>query len=189
MDVNQIITFIGVIIGLLSLIVAVTAVVVTITTPELRHILNLKDDKPPVDPTWESIKEKTTPPSGPFSATLHENQPQFIEAAKTSLSIVFNEEYKIVTLTIAPDGKQSPNRAVLNGYTEEFTSSAGDFLLHVYRLEQPNNHGSGEPENINWRYDRCGNALQRTGGPADAGAKTKAGTSASVHALSAAYHA
>ena len=79
--------------------------------------------------------EKPKPPSGPFAATLHENHPQFIEAAKTGLSIVFNEEYNIVTLTIAPDGRQSSNRAVLNGYTEGFTSSAGNFLVHILKAD------------------------------------------------------
>ena len=79
--------------------------------------------------------EKPKPPSGPFAATLHENQPQFIEAAKTGLSIIFNEEYNIVTLTIAPDGRQSSNHAVLNGYSEEFTSSAGVFLVHVLNAD------------------------------------------------------
>lgn len=79
--------------------------------------------------------EKPKPSSGPFSATLHENQPQSIKEAKTSLSIIFNKEYNIVTLTIAPDGKQTPNRAVENGYVEEFTSSAGDFLVHVLNVD------------------------------------------------------
>ena len=100
----------------------------------------IEEKQPDMQPQTAAPKEKKPAekpktPSGPFSATLHENQPQFIEAAKTSLSIVFNEEYKIVTLTIAPDGKQSSNRAILNGYDEKFTSSAGDFLLHVLNID------------------------------------------------------
>lgn len=91
-----------------------------------------------VQPKKKEPVAKPKPPSGPFSATLQENQPQRIEAAKTSLSILFNEEYKIVTLTIAPDGKQLPNRAVLNGYAQEFTSSSGDFILHVLNIDWSN---------------------------------------------------
>ena len=85
----------------------------------------------PVPKREQRHVEKPKPPSGPFSATLHESQPQVIKEAETGLSVIFNEEYNIVTLTIAPDGRQSSNHAVLNGYSEEFTSSAGVFLVHV----------------------------------------------------------
>ena len=145
---------------LVAVIAIVVGAVVTIATPELRRLFCLERGKsvtqaPPVPalkpeltlPKVETSQsksapkieqqhvEKAKPPSGPFSATIHENQTQFIEEAKTRLSIIFNEEYKIVTLTIAPDGKQSLNLAVLNGYTEEFTSSTGVFLVHILNVD------------------------------------------------------
>ena len=107
-----------------NFIVAVIAIFVAIATPELRKLFRLEKSAPQRQ-TEQRHVEKPKPPSGPFSATLHESQPQFIEEAETGLSVIFNEEYNIVTLTIAPDGRQSSNHAVLNGYSEEFTSSAG----------------------------------------------------------------
>jgi len=73
--------------------------------------------------------------SNPQKYAIGDNKSQRIEEAETDLSIIFNEEYKIVTLTISPDGKQSSNRAVLNGYTEEFTSSTGVFFVHVLTVD------------------------------------------------------
>jgi hypothetical protein len=168
-DVNQMLTFIGVIIALLSLVVAVIAVAVTVTTPELRIFFGLKEGNTPAPsptpaaPTQSmpvpQLKLKTIPqkietptvkqaavskppviyeakePAGPKKCTIGENKSQRIEEAKTNLSIIFNEEYEIVTLTISPDGKQSSNRAMLNGYTEEFTSSTGIFLVHVLNVD------------------------------------------------------
>jgi hypothetical protein len=123
---------------IVAVIAMVVGAIVAIATPELRNLLCLEKDKPaasaPAAPVPQPVEE-ATPPSGPLSATLHENKTQFVEAAKTGLSITFNEEYKIVTLTIAPDGKQASNRAVLNGYTEEFTSSAGVFLVHILHVD------------------------------------------------------
>jgi hypothetical protein len=168
-DVNQLLTFIGVIIALLSLVVAVIAVAVTVTTPELRNFFGLKEGDTPVpsptpaapaqsvpvpQPKLKTIPQKIeTPPvkqaavsrppviykekepAGPKKCTIGENKSQRIEEAETNLSIIFNKEYEIVTLTISPDGKQSSNRAVLNGYTEEFTSSAGVFLVNVLNVD------------------------------------------------------
>lgn len=138
-----------------NFIVAVIAIFVAITTPELRkssfawkrtsphlgsrqgkHCRN--PSKPAGSASPVSVQqhvEKAKPPSGPFSATLHDNQPQFIAETASRLSITFNEEYNIVTLTIAPNGKPSSNRSVLNGYSEEFTSSAGVFLVHVLNAD------------------------------------------------------
>lgn len=137
-DINQILTFIGVIIALIGLVVAVIAVVVTITTPELRVYLSLdsvvptgKEPKPPVVPTGkpEPPVYKTT--------TLYENQPKFVKEASTTLSVAFHniKGEKTASVTIVPDGKQSSNHAVLNGYDEKFTSSAGDFILHVLSID------------------------------------------------------
>jgi hypothetical protein len=168
-DVNQLLTFIGVILALLSFIVAVIAVAVTVTTPELRNFFGLKEGNTPAPsptpaapaqsvpvppPELKTIPQKIeTPPvkqaavSKPpvihkvkertvhQECTIGDNKSQRIEEAETNLSIIFNEEYDIVTLTISPDGKQSSNRAVLNGYTEEFTSSAGIFLVHVLNVD------------------------------------------------------
>jgi hypothetical protein len=121
-----------------SLIVAVLAIivgaVVAITTPELRKLFCLEKPAPPVtEPQMEPTTE--TEFSNPQKYAISENKSQFIKDAETELSARFNEEYTIVTLTIAPDGKPSSNRAVLNGYTEEFTSSAGDFLVHILNVD------------------------------------------------------
>jgi hypothetical protein len=168
-DVNQLLTFLGVILALISLVVAVIAVAVTVTTPELRSFFGLKEgntpapsptpaapaqsvpvsqpelktipqkiEKPPVKQAAVSkpaVIHKVKEPAVHQECTIGDNKSQRIEEAKTNLSIIFNEEYDIVTLTISPDGKQSSNRAVLNGYTEEFTSSAGIFLVHVLNVD------------------------------------------------------
>jgi hypothetical protein len=112
-----------------NFVVAVVAIVVgavvTIATPELRKLFCL--DPPCLDPL--------PPPPAVQEYTIGENKSQRIEEVETNLSIIFNEKYEIVKLTISPDGKQSSNRAVLNGYTEEFTSSAGIFLVHVLNVD------------------------------------------------------
>ena len=128
LDKNFLLALIGLII---SFIIGGLTLLFTVATPEMRDFFGLNDQKQKIEQHVEEAK----PPSGPFSATLHENQPQFIEEAETRLSITFNEEYKIVTLTIAPDGKQTANRAVENGYTEEFTSSTGSFLVHILNAD------------------------------------------------------
>ena len=121
-----------------QLVVAVIAIivgaVVTIATPELRKLFCLEKTAPPVTaPQMELTTE--TEPSNPQKYIISENTSQFIKDAETELSVHFNEEYNIVTITIAPDGKQSSNHAVENGYTEEFTSSTGVFLVHVLKID------------------------------------------------------
>ncbi|CAK8716152.1 hypothetical protein GCAAIG_05565 [Candidatus Electronema halotolerans] len=128
LDKNFLIALIGLII---SFIIGGLALLFTVATPEMRDFFGLNDQKQKIEQPVEEAKHLP----GPFSATLHENQTQFIEEAETRISITFNEEYKIVTLTIAPDGKQTANRAVENGYTEEFTSSTGSFLVHIMNID------------------------------------------------------
>jgi hypothetical protein len=123
-DRNQILTLIGI-------IVAAATLVASVVIPEMRNFFGLKDGNPPLPPVIHKAKES----AGPKECTIGDNKSQRIEEAKTNLSIIFNEEYDIVTLTISPDGKQSSNRAVLNGYTEEFTSSTGIFLVHVLNVD------------------------------------------------------
>jgi hypothetical protein len=127
-DKNFLLALIGLII---SFILGGLALLFTVATPELRDFFGLNDQKQKIEQPVEEQKHL----SSSFSATLHENQPQFIEEAETRLSITFNEEYKIITLTIAPEGKQSSNHAALNGYTEEFISSAGVFLVHILNVD------------------------------------------------------
>ncbi len=162
-DVNQILTFIGVIIALLGLVVAVIAVVVTVTTPELRHFFGLEEDNPPVpsEPLTQSpmpiskvqtepsqpaagvqSKQKQSienpmPPSGPFSATLHENQPQLIDAAKTSLTAAFYNNTGAITakLTITPDIKEQITLPTVGIGSKEFASSTGVFLVHIFNVD------------------------------------------------------
>lgn len=118
----------GVIIALLTLIVAVIAVVVTITTPELRSFFGLNDgDTRPNLPVVQ--------PAGPQEYIIGENKSEFIKEANAGLSVAFHDEYKTASITIAPAGKQAVVRPVLNGYTEEFTSSTGTFLVNVLNVD------------------------------------------------------
>ncbi len=168
-DVNQLLTFIDVILALLSLVVAVIAVAVTVTTPELRNFFGLKEgDTPAPSPTpaaptqsvpvpqpeLKTIPQKIeTPPvkqaavskppviygakepAGPQECIIGENKSQRIEEAKTDLSIIFNEEYKIVTLTISPDGKEQITLPTVGIGSKEFASSTGVFLVHILNVD------------------------------------------------------
>jgi hypothetical protein len=147
-DANQLLTFIGVIIALLSFVVAVIAVAVTVTTPELRSFFGLKEgDTPapspipaaPAQPIQQHV-ENTKPPSGPFSATLHENQPQFIEAAKSSLTAAFYNNTGEITakLIITPDIKEQIILPTVGSGSKEFVSSAGVFLVHILNVDWDN---------------------------------------------------
>lgn len=154
-DMNHILTFIGVIIALL-------AVVVTITTPELRNFFGLKDSNPPapvlpaptpqqelkiIPPKIETppVRQTAVPkppvihkekePAGPQEYTIGENKSQRIEEAKTNLAIIFNEEYEIVTLIISPDGKEQITLPTVGIGSKEFASSAGIFLVHVLNVD------------------------------------------------------
>lgn len=62
---------------------------------------------------------------------ISENEIHFSEMANTRLFVVFHDEYQTASITITPVGKQASTNAVEIGYTEEFTSSAGDFILHI----------------------------------------------------------
>jgi hypothetical protein len=118
----------GVIIALLTLIVTVTAVVVAITTPELRNFFGLNDgDRQPNPPVVQ--------PAGPQEYIIGENASELVKEADTRLSAAFHDEYKTASITITPAGKQALVRPVLNGYTEEFTSSTGVFLVHVLNVD------------------------------------------------------
>ena len=129
-DVNQILTFIGVIIGLLSLIVAVIAVVVTITTPELRNRFGLKDDNPPapvlpaptpqpepkvIPPKIETPPEKPAAvpkpkppvihkavqePADPQEYTIGENKSELVKEAKARLFVSFYDDTGEITAKI-----------------------------------------------------------------------------------------
>lgn len=155
-DMNQLLTLVGVIIALL-------AVVVTITTPELRDFFGLKDGNTPapvlpaptpqqepkiIPPKIETPPEKPAAaaqqppvvheekePSGPQEYIIGENKSEFIKEANARLSVSFHDEYKTASITITPAGKQAVVRPVLNGYTEEFTSSTGAFLVHVLNVD------------------------------------------------------
>ena len=169
-DVNQLLTFIGVIIGLLGLVVAVIAVAVTVTTPELRSFFGLKESDTPVPSPTPAVPEQSVPvpqpklktipqkietppvrqtavskppgihkvkePAGPQECTIGDNKSQRIEEANAELSVAFHDEYKTVSIIIAPAGKDSGwPRPVLNGYTEEFTSLTGVFLVHILNVD------------------------------------------------------
>ncbi len=151
------------IVALLSFIAAVLALVVALTTPELRKCLGLEKDTPapqqqavqtlpqpsptpaasaPPVPVPQPKPEQTrpsiaTPPSGPFSATLHENQPQLIEAAKTSLTAAFYDDTGDITakLTIAPDVAEQITIPTVGSGSKEFYSSAGSFFVHILNVD------------------------------------------------------
>jgi len=86
--------------------------------------------KPPV------IHEAAQEPAGPYQCTIGDNKSQRIKEANAELSVAFHDEYKTASITIAPDGKDSGwPRPVLNGYTEEFASSTGVFLVHILNVD------------------------------------------------------
>lgn len=89
----------------------------------------------PAAPKKKEPVAKPKPPSGPFSATLHENQPHFIEAAKTDLSISFKKELGIVTIIITPTGKEQITLPTVGIGSQEFASSTGVFLVHVLNVD------------------------------------------------------
>jgi hypothetical protein len=134
------------VLALLGVIVAALSLVFAIVNPELREIIGLEKKPvsqpsevtpPPVPNPTPPIKEvpiEVPVPSIPTQYTIHENQSQFVKDAQTTLSAVFQNQ-GFVSLTIAPAGKASSVHAVLNGYTEEFTSSTGVFLVQVLNID------------------------------------------------------
>ncbi|WP_417910413.1 hypothetical protein [Candidatus Electronema sp. PJ] len=114
---------------ILALLAFIVGTIVALATPEIRQCIGLEDKPAPVEPV------ETEATSGPFSATLHENQPHSIKAAKTDLSIVFNKELGMVTLTIAPAGKEEITLPTVGIGSQEFASSTGVFLVHVLNVD------------------------------------------------------
>ncbi|MCI5157243.1 MAG: hypothetical protein D3906_02190 [Candidatus Electrothrix sp. AUS1_2] len=139
------------------MIVAVLSLVVAITIPELRSFFGLEKEtvspppevtrpieqtshpEPEIKQESPEIPERPEVPThrGPVRYTVHENQSRFVEAAQTSLSVAFHDVLgeEVASLTIAPDGKNSSPHAVLDGYTQELTSSAGTFLVQILRVD------------------------------------------------------
>ncbi len=129
-DVNQLLTFIGVILALLGLIVAVIAVAVTVTTPELRNFFGLKDGNPPApvlpaptpqpEPKTILPKIETPPvkpaavpkpkppvihkavqePADPQEYTIGENKSELVKEAKARLSVSFHDDTGATTAKI-----------------------------------------------------------------------------------------
>jgi hypothetical protein len=113
---------------------------------------NGKKDEEPVVPS-RTIEHKVTPEYttkqnqpvikppdnkiAPQNHTLIEHQPQFVQEARTNLSIRFQnfDGEEFVSLNIAPAGKSSFTRPILRGYTEEFTSSEGVFTVHMLDID------------------------------------------------------
>ena len=127
--------------------------IVTLATPELREFFGLKEDKPaPVVQEAPSKPAASAPPKpaaqtppaiskdklpSPVEYTLAEQKRQFIKEANTELSFSFNsiDGVSIVSLIISPVGKTPLTRAVLNGRSHEFTSSAGVFIVTVLDID------------------------------------------------------
>jgi hypothetical protein len=153
-DVNVIIAILGIIVG----------AIVALATPEIRQYIGLEDKpapSPPVEkktpvsrPELKTIphKIKTPPvkqaavskppvihkakePAGPKKCTIGDNKSQRIEEAETDLSIIFNEKYDIVTLTISPDGQEQITLPTVGIGSKEFASSTGVFLIHVLNVD------------------------------------------------------
>lgn len=83
-----------------------------------------------------SVAHKAKEPAFPQECTIGDNKSQRIKEANAELSVAFHDEYKTASITIAPDGKDSGwPRPVLNGYTEEFASSTGVFLVHILNVD------------------------------------------------------
>ena len=159
-DVNLILTFIGVIIALL-------AVVVTITTPELRNFFGLKDSNPPapvlpaptrqpepktIPPKIETppVKPAAVPkpkppvihqavqePADPQEYTIGENKSELVKEAKARLSVSFHDDTGEITakITISPAGKEEITLPTVGIGSKEFASSTGVFLVHVLNVD------------------------------------------------------
>jgi ribosomal protein L21E len=135
---------------LVSFILGALALLFTVATPELRQRLGLEEIKP-VPPAPEAVTKQPLPQpahqqihtdqavshSDRFAYVLYENSPQFVETADATLSFAFNEFKKeaIVSLTIAPAGRESSNHAVWTGDSAEFSSAAGDFLVSILNVD------------------------------------------------------
>ncbi len=146
----------SIVIALIALFVTALTLVATFTVPEIRALLGLDappDVKQPPKVTRPIIQipepepknkqkspglpEPQEQPSGPINYTIHEKQPQFVKKAQTNLSVIFHDVLgeKVASLTIAPAGKASSTHAVLNGYTQKFTSSIGTFLVQILYVD------------------------------------------------------
>jgi hypothetical protein len=118
------------IIALLSFIAAVLALVVTVTTPELRNFFGLKDGNTPAPvlpaPTPQPEPEKIPPkietppakpaavpktkppvihqaaqePAGPQEYTIGENKSELVKEAKARLSVSFHDDTGEITAKI-----------------------------------------------------------------------------------------
>ncbi len=112
-----------------AVLAIIIGAIVTLATPELRNFFGLKDDEP------TPVVQETPSPT---EYTLAEHKRQFVAEANTNLSSAFNTVAgeAIASLIISPIGREPlPIRAVLNGRSHEFTSSAGVFIVTVLDID------------------------------------------------------
>ncbi|MCI5209190.1 MAG: hypothetical protein D3910_10435 [Candidatus Electrothrix sp. ATG2] len=121
-------------IQLVGLVIAVLTLIVTVAPNEVRILIGLEkaNNQSPL-PRLDEPKVFY----GPFEYTVREHQPQFVKDAQISLSVVFQkiQGESFVSLNTSPVGEKTSVRAVLNGYTEEFKSSAGVFNVQVLNID------------------------------------------------------
>ncbi|MCI5158183.1 MAG: hypothetical protein D3906_07020 [Candidatus Electrothrix sp. AUS1_2] len=140
----------GIVFTIITLVIAILTLLATFTVPEIREFFGLEEapvspppsvfplpESQPALPAQEILPETPTSSAGSAKYTILNNQSQFIEQAQAILSVTFQniEEQEFVRLTISPVGRETSVRAVLNGYTEEFASSTGIFLVQVMDVD------------------------------------------------------
>lgn len=113
----------------------ILTLIATVATREVRILVGLEKTQ-----ENESDVNDSRPSYAPFEYTLNEHQPLFIQDARTSLSVTFQnfvgEEF--VSLNISPVGKKSLTHAVLRGKTKQFESSIGIFNVQILDIDYDN---------------------------------------------------
>ncbi|MCI5137553.1 MAG: hypothetical protein D3922_03865 [Candidatus Electrothrix sp. AR1] len=139
----------SVVFTLIALIIGFLTLVATFTVPEIRDFFGMEEKfvspppkvfplpEPKSTPSAQKVPAEVPVPPAPTEYAIHDNQSRFVEQAQTTLSVAFQniEGQEFVRLIISPIGKKSSRHAMLTGDTEEFTSSAGVFLVQMLTID------------------------------------------------------
>ncbi len=139
----------GIVFTIIALIIATLTLVATFTVPEIRDFFGLEEEsvspppevrpvpEPQTAPPVQKVPAEVLVPPAPTEYAILDNQSRFVKEAKTNLSVAFQdiEGQEFVRLIISPIGKKSSRHAMLTGDAEEFTSSAGVFLVQILTID------------------------------------------------------
>ncbi|XCN74508.1 MAG: hypothetical protein Q3M24_07105 [Candidatus Electrothrix aestuarii] len=134
--------FIGLLVAIAGVVIGVLALMQGGESRQKDPLHQAEYTVPLKDPVMQNQPTVTPPDTQalPQNYSLIEHQPLFIRDASTNLSIRFQniEGEEFVSLNISPTGKKSSVRPVLEGYTEDFTSSEGVFDVQVLDIDYTN---------------------------------------------------